>query len=661
VPAPAAGAARGLRLFLRGIMIIATAGHIDHGKTTLVKALTGVDTDRLPEEKKRGISIDLGFAYWDTPDGATVGFVDVPGHERFVRNMLAGVCGIDYAMLVVAADDGVMPQTVEHLHIIDLLNVPRGIVALTKADRVPAERLHEVSAQIRALTAGTSLADATIVPVSAHSGQGVAGLRDTLAEATRAHHGQRSAGRNFRYAVDRAFTIAGSGTVVTGTIFDGTVTVGDRLVLSPRGTEVRIRGIQKNGQAARHANAGERCGLNLAGVGLEDVGRGDWVVAPLIHAPAQRLDVSLRLLNTEVAELKHWTPVHLHLGTAEVLARVAIGRGASVAPGACAVVQLRLESPVAALQGDRYILRDQAARRTLGGGLVIDPYAPRRRVDPALRAAQIDALAKGDAGDALRGLLECSPGGVDIGEFQRRHNLAPDRLDSLLRTAGVIEFGKTPRLGFPRAMVGAIGERVTAALEAQHGADPRFLGADIANVARRCAPRLPQPIFASMLRVLMHEKKLELNGSLVSLPRLRASVRSSDEALWQKVVPLLDGAGFKIPPLEEVAAAANIKQAVLEDMLYRKLRGGDVYLVGPGRFCPRATIARLVALAGDVANEQPGGQFTAAQFRDRCGVNRKLAIDILECMDRHGITVREGNVRVVRKGVALMEEEGHHV
>ncbi|AOB31267.1 hypothetical protein AKI39_12025 [Bordetella sp. H567] len=642
-------------------MIIATAGHIDHGKTTLVKALTGVDTDRLPEEKQRGISIDLGFAYWDTPDAVTVGFVDVPGHERFVRNMLAGVCGIDYALLVVAADDGIMPQTMEHLHIIDLLNVPRGIVALTKTDRVTAERVREVAAGVQALIASTCLAGAAVMPVSTQTGHGVAALRQTLAEAARAHQGQRSAGRNFRHAVDRAFTVPGSGTVVTGTVFDGTVTVGDRLVLSPRGTEVRVRGIQKNGQSVRHANAGERCGLNLAGVAVEEVGRGDWAVSPLIHAPTQRLDARLRLLDSEAAELKHWTPVRLHLGTAEVLARVAIGRGAAVAPGAAAVVQLRLEKPIAALHGDRYILRDQAARRTLGGGVVIDPYAPRRRMDPAVRAAQIDALSCGDAADALQGLLRCAPSGVDILQFQRCYNLAPDRLESLLRAAGVIELGRTPRLAFPRAMIAAIGERVVAALEARHGDDPRFLGSDIAHVARRCAPRLPQAVFAAMLRMLAQEKKLELNGSLVSLPRLRATVRASDEALWQKVAPLLDAAGFKIPPVEEVAAAANIKPAVLEDMLYRKLRDGDVYLVAPGRFCPRATIARLVVLAGEVAGEQPGRQFTAAQFRDRCGVNRKLAIDILECMDRHGITVREGNVRVLRKGVAMMEEEGHHV
>ena len=234
-------------------MIVATAGHIDHGKTTLVKALTGVDTDRLPEEKKRGISIDIGFAYRKTAAGDIIGFVDVPGHERFVRNMLAGVCGIDYVMLIVAADDGVMPQTVEHLHIVDLLTVRRGIAVITKTDRVPAERVAEVAASVRALLAPTALAGIDVLPVSAISGEGVEQLRDALASAAREHGTREHAGRNLRYAIDRVFTIAGSGTVVTGTVFNGAVAIGDKLMLTPSGIEVRVRGIQKDGQAAQQA------------------------------------------------------------------------------------------------------------------------------------------------------------------------------------------------------------------------------------------------------------------------------------------------------------------------------------------------------------------------------------------------------------------------
>jgi selenocysteine-specific elongation factor len=640
-------------------MIIATAGHIDHGKTTLVKALTGVDTDSLPEEKERGISINLGFAYWHPPGGATVGFVDVPGHERFVRNMLAGVCGIDYAMLVVAADDGVMPQTIEHLHIIDLLAVPRGIAVITKSDRVAPERVSEVAASVRALLGSTSLAAIDIIIVSAHTGEGVERLRNTLADAAQDDHSRKVAGRNFRYAIDRAFSIAGSGTVVTGTVFDGTVTVGDHLTVSPGGAKVRIRSIQKNGKTARHANAGERCGLNLAGVGAGEVGRGDWLVASLIHAPTQRIDVRLKLLSTEASNLKHWTPLHLHLGTAEVTARAAIRRGASIAPGGDAIVQLMLEKPVAALNGDRFIIRDQSARRTLGGGTVIDPFVPKRRINKEARAAQLAMLEGAVPPDALRAMLACTAAGVDIEQFQRMFNLTPDRLDSLLREADPIVLGKTPRMAFARAAVTAFGDNMVAELQSFLGDNPKFLGIEVAALGKRCAPGLSHSILAEMLRLFAHEKKIELNGTLVSLPLHRAAVNSTDEAMWQKVKPVLDAAGYKMPPIEEVASAANVKKAVLEDLLYRKMRGGEVFLVAPGRFYPRTTLAQLAALAKEVAENEPEGQFTAARFRDRTGVNRITAIEILECLDRLGVTLRSGNVRIMRKDFAAVLQAKH--
>ena len=313
-------------------MIIATAGHIDHGKTTLVKALTGVDTDRLPEEKARGISIDIGFAYWKTPD-ALIGFVDVPGHERFIRNMLAGVSGIDYVMLIVAADDGVMPQTVEHLNIVNLLNVAHGVAVITKCDRVAPERVAEVVAGVKTLLADTRLAGIPVMPASAISGDGIEALRNELSAAAKAHQAREHAGRHFRYTIDRVFTKAGSGTVVTGTVVTGSVAVGDHLTLSPGGIEARVRGMQKQGGAAQQAAAGERCAINLSGVDLAQVSRGDWLVAPAIHAPTNRIDVRLQVLAGEALPLKHWTPVHLHLGTADVTARVAIRRGAVIEIG----------------------------------------------------------------------------------------------------------------------------------------------------------------------------------------------------------------------------------------------------------------------------------------------------------------------------------------
>ncbi|MEK7206452.1 MAG: selenocysteine-specific translation elongation factor, partial [Pseudomonadota bacterium] len=328
-------------------MIIGTAGHIDHGKTALIKALTGVDADRLKEEKARGITIDLGYAYAPLPDGEVLGFIDVPGHERFVHNMLAGVTGIDAVLLVVAADDGVMPQSREHLDILDLLGVTQGIVALTKIDRVSPERLIEVQAEIEQLLGGTGLTGSPVFPVSSIHGDGVGALRTHLQLAAATAQARANDGR-FRLAVDRCFTLAGSGTVVTGTVFAGRVRVGDKLLVSPAGREVRVRGIHAQNRAAEQGEAGQRCALNLAGVEKNDIARGDWVLDPAAHAPTSRFDAQLHVPVSATRTLRHWTPVHVHLGSTDVMAHVSILAGTNIEPGASGFVQLVLEQPVGA-------------------------------------------------------------------------------------------------------------------------------------------------------------------------------------------------------------------------------------------------------------------------------------------------------------------------
>ena len=630
-------------------MIVATAGHIDHGKTTLVKALTGVDTDRLPEEKKRGISIDLGFAYRETDAGDVIGFVDVPGHERFVRNMLAGVCGIDYVMLIVAADDGVMPQTVEHLHIVDLLNVRRGVAVITKTDRVPAERVAEVAASVRTLLAPTALVAIDVLPVSAVSGDGIENLRGALAAAAREHGTREHAGRNLRYAIDRVFTIAGSGTVVTGTVFNGAVAPGDKLMLSPSGIEVRVRGIQKDGKAAQQAAAGERCALNVTGADVAHIHRGDWVVAPAIHAPTQRLDVRLQMLAGETQPLKHWTPVHIHLGTADVTARIAIRRGASIAPGASAVVQIIADKPLVALNGDRFIIRDQSAMRTVGGGTVIDPFVASSRRNAQTRAAQLAAMENTDPDSALAALLACSPAGVDLTRFERAFNLTAERVATLENKPAVAIVGKEQRVALVRATVDGIKAAVVETLTRLHRESPQATGFEISALRKQLAPALSALTFTALLRGLGDDKKIEVAGSTARLPKHVATDNPADEKMWQALKPLLDNAGFNVPPLRELAPASNIKEAILKDFLHRKARTSEVIRVTPERFYPRATLAQLAAVAQAVTLSVPGGQFTAAQFRDASGVGRGLAIEILECLDRLGITQRIGDTRKMRK------------
>ena len=374
-------------------MIVATAGHVDHGKTALVRALTGVDTDRLPEEKKRGLTIDLGFAYHALDDDHVLGFVDVPGHERFVRNMLAGVGSIDLALVVVAADDGVMPQTREHTAILDLLGVTECIAVVSKVDKVETARAIEVEEELEALLSATAMGGAEFHRVSAMSGAGIDALSGALRARARGLAARAANGR-FRLCVDRAFMLKGAGLVVTGTVHAGVASTGERLVVTPSGHDARIRGIHAQDRPAGRARAGERCALNLAGRDIESgaVARGDWIVDRALHAPSDRIDVRLQVLADEPRALRHWTPVHAHLAAAHSTARVAVLGAGSIAPGESGRVQIVLDQPIHALAGDRIVIRDQSATRTMGGGAVIDPFSPKRgRARPA-RLAWLDAI-----------------------------------------------------------------------------------------------------------------------------------------------------------------------------------------------------------------------------------------------------------------------------
>ena len=627
-------------------MIVATAGHIDHGKTLLVKTLTGVDTDRLPEEKARGISIDLGFAYWLLEGGAVIGFVDVPGHERFIRNMLAGVCGIDYALLVVAADDGVMPQTVEHLQILDLLGIRHGIAAITKADRVAPERVEAVRAEVSSLLAPTRLAGVPVLPVSAVSGTGIDELRQQLAAGAARHSARAAEGQHFRFAIDRAFTIAGSGTVVTGTVFNGAVAVGDRLVISPRGAQVRVRGVQMRGQPAERAQAGQRCALNLTGADLGSVARGDWALHEAVHAPTQRLDVRLTVLASEAEPLEHYTPVHVHLATADITARVAIAGGGSIAPGASGLAQLVLDKPVGALNSDRFIIRDQSARRTIGGGLVVDPYARSARRASTARLAELAALEQGSPEAALAAMLKDAAGAVDITRFERVFALKPERAAALYDAAGVVVLGKERRTGITRARRDSLREQALAAVREFHGAHPQAVGMESAALQKRLAPQLPVEAFQALTRELADERKLEISGGGLRVPGHDATSNPEDQRMWQLVLPALQAAGFAPPPVPELAAALKLKEATLKDFLHRKSRTGEILRVPPDRFYPRATLATLAATAHALARTAP---FTAAQFRDATGIGRGLAIEILETLDSLAITQRIGDTRKARK------------
>ncbi len=631
-------------------MIIGTAGHIDHGKTSLVRALTGVDTDRLKEEKARGISIDLGFAYLPMPDGAVLGFVDVPGHEKFVHNMLAGATGIEFVLLAIAADDGVMPQTKEHLAIVDLLGIANGVVALTKADLAGPERRAELKAEIANALAGTGLAGAEIVPVSVVTGEGIDDLRARLFAAAGTLRPHAAQGR-FRLAVDRCFTLAGTGTVVTGTVLSGAVAVGDRVTVSPSGLAARVRSIHAQNRPTERGEAGERCALNLAGDGItkDAVRRGDVVLDPDLHAPSERIDAKLRVLAGEAKPITQWMPVRLHHAATDVAARVVLLGDTPVAPGAEAYVQLVLDHPIAAASGDRFVLRDTTAQRTIGGGRFLDLRAPARKRRTPERLAQLDAHAVADAGLALTALLDRAPGYVDLAAFARDRALSIAEADALVERDAVIRIGATT-LGLAPATWLRLKRSLAAVLDAFHAGNPDLPGIGLERLRLQLEPRLPAPAFSAMLQALVRAGEVSLDGAWVRLPDHEVKLTPPDEKLWSRIQPLIGAAErFRPPRVRDIAGVLTAPEAVVRRLFKLLSRMGKVDEVAHDHFFLRGTVAEMAAIACDIAAGAPKGEFTAAQLRDRLDNGRKVAIQILEFFDRHGVTLRRGDLRRTNK------------
>ncbi len=634
-------------------MIIGTAGHIDHGKTALLKALTGQEGDRRREERLRGITIDLGYLYASLGESDLTGFIDVPGHERFVHNMLAGACGVDCVLLVIAADDGVMPQTREHLAIVELLGIRRALVALTKIDRVEAPLVAEVRQQVEALLQAGPLAGAPIFPVSSITGEGIDALRAALIAQAADVRARREDG-HFRLAIDRTFSVTGAGVVVTGTAFAGRVKVGDELALSPAGRTVRVRGLHAQNQAAQEAHAGQRVALNLAGdrLAVEQINRGDWLLNPELQAPTRRIDIEFTLLPGEARELRHWTPVHIHLGAQDVTGRIALLEGECLAPGGHVHAQLLLNAPAHVVHGDRVVLRDQSAQRTLGGGRVLDPFAPPRNRHRQARLAVLRALSGETLEEILPALLPSAISGLEPASLERQFN-RPRQTWRLPDEAVEINTRVGPRL-FERGTWDYLEQSLVAALQRFHETQPDELGPDRDRLRRYALPQLERPVYLALLEQALAAGKIEASGPWLHLPGHRVRLSEEEEALKARLWPLLESARFNPPWVRDLAGALDIEEDRVRHLLRKLSRIGELQQVVKDLFYPDSTIRQLANQILDM--ERQAGVIRAAAFRDQIQLGRKRSIQLLEHFDRIGLTRRFGNERKIRPDSALASE-----
>jgi selenocysteine-specific elongation factor len=635
-------------------VIVGTAGHIDHGKTALLQALTGQVGDRRREERERGMTIDLGYLYAALePQAPLTGFIDVPGHERFTHNMLAGAQGIDLVLLVVAADDGVMPQTREHLAIVELLGIPRAVVAISKCDRVEPSRVQAVRDQIQTLLAPGPYATAPLIALSSVTGEGIEALRQALLAAQR-EVVQCSTTGGFRLAIDRAFSVAGVGIVVTGTALSGVVAVGDTLMLGPQGKPVRVRGLHAQNRAAEVAMAGQRVALNLSAerLALEQIHRGHWLLAEWLYAPTQRVDVDLQLLASEPKAFEHFQPVHVHVGTQDVTGRVALLEGTRLAPGERMFAQLLLNMPVQAVKGDPLILRDQSAQRTLGGARVLDPFAPTRQRRSPERLAQLHALAtRKELEDSLPALLANSDTGLDPQRLERQFN-RPRNTWVLPDDVRLIDTRQGPLL-FSAARWEALKAPLLEHLARFHQLEPDQMGPDRDRLRRFTGTALDRPTFISLLDELLASGAIAASGPWLHLPDHQVRLSEDDEALWQHLQPLFEQAGFDPPWVRDL----DNDEAAVRLLLCKMARLGLVHQVVRDLFYTDTMIRRLAAMLVQLAAQNPVIQVTA--FRDAVGLGRKRSIQILEYFDRIGLTRRFGDKRHIRLDNALAQRTEH--
>ena len=622
-------------------MIIALAGHVDHGKTALIRALTGIDADRLPEEKKRGMTIDLGFAHVRLRSGAQVGFVDVPGHERFLANMLAGVLSIDTVLLIVAADDGPMPQTREHLSILSLTGITDVTAVLSKIDRVDAARRQAAEREVRDVLDATGYANAPVLEASSITGDGIPAVLASI-EAKAAAFQARDASGGFRLAIDRSFSPAGAGLVVTGTVASGIVTIGDRLLLSPSRLAARVRGIQVHNEVASGARAGDRCALAISGPRIERarLKRGDWLIDPSLHAPTQRIDALLRVVDDRGA--CHASRAHIHFGAASATGRMLMHKASDLAPGETGFVTLALDKPSACLYGDRLIVRDDSSGRVVAGGHVVDPFSPDRRVRREQRAVSLAAHAIPEPTASFQALL-AAEGWVDQRRFTLARNLPANFAPEM--SANAIHIGsEVAPVVVSAVTIDRIGRDLTTFLSNWHAAHQDQMGPGKAALLRATAA-VPPIVAEAVLEVSRAQGKVVRDGFAWRLPDHHPVLAPLDEAAWPRIKAVLASADLRPPRIRELAAEMGTMPEEMDSLLQRLERFGRLVGVAHNRYFLPETVSALAQLAQNLAEQSEEAGFTAAEFNKRSGIGRNLTIIVLEYLDSIGVTRRAGDLR----------------
>ncbi|MGZ3577389.1 MAG: selenocysteine-specific translation elongation factor [Syntrophales bacterium] len=631
--------------------IIGTAGHVDHGKTALIKAITGIDTDRLKEEKERGISIELGFASLNLPDGRTFGIVDVPGHERFIRNMVSGASGIDMVIMVIAADEGVMPQTREHLHICSLLGIKKGLVALTKADMVADEWLDLVKDDVHEFLKGTFLEASPVVPVSSITGAGIEELLDALGRVAADIQGESDAGI-FRLPVDRTFTMKGFGTVVTGTLISGDIELGEDVEILPPGVTAKVRGIQIHNQSVTVAEAGQRTAINLQGVEKDTIARGDVLARPRTLKPSMRLDICMEYLSNNSRKLKNRNLVRFHVGTNEVIGRIILLDREDVEPGAKASAQVVLESPIVAMARDRFVIRSYSPVTTIGGGMIVDPLPKKHKGKSDRVNHEIDLLHDGNDTERAGIIIERSGiEGIGISELEMRTGIHQSILKDILGTLSskkqVVVVDTDESRIVSASIYQNLQDRIILEMRAYHERYPLKEGISKEELRSTAGQFARQRLFNMAVRELEKRGEIVVERENLRLSAHRVDLKGELEDLRNKIGETYMDAGITPPTIKELMEKFAGQRGLAESVISVMLKEGSLIKINEDLYFHKEVLTRLredykALLVRD-------GKATPASMKELTGLSRKFIIPLMEYFDITKLTIRAGDHRILRE------------